>query len=63
MQETMGKATRMFFHLLLPLMGYKMTDFALIVERKIWSGCIRRPITTVFLIVEQYEISLIMISL
>ena len=58
-----GKPLVCFFIYYYHLWDIKIIDFALIVERKIWSGCIRRPITTVFLIVKQYEISLIVISL
>ena len=63
MQETMGKATRMFFFLPFFLQDTKITDSVLIVERNIWSGCIRGPVTTILLVVKHYEISFIAISL
>ena len=62
MQETMGKATRMFF-ILTFFARFKVTDSVLIVERSIWSGCIRGPVTTILLVVKHYEISFIAISL
>ena len=62
MQETVGKATRMFLYL--PFFArFKVTDSVLIVERIIWSGCIRGPVTTILLVVKHYEISFIAISL
>ena len=51
MQETMGKATRMFFILTFFLQDLKMTHFALIVWRRTWANCIRGPFRTFFLVV------------